>query len=104
MHDEILQGLLLDEDHRLSLSELSRACTTHAEWIVELVNQGILDPSGRDALHWRFSGAHLRRARIVMRLQRDLGVNLAGAALALDLLQEIETLRGHLRTLEGIDR
>jgi chaperone modulatory protein CbpM len=31
-----------------------------------------------------------------MRLQRDLGVNLAGVALALDLLQEIELLWARL--------
>jgi chaperone modulatory protein CbpM len=29
----------------------------------------------------------------VLRLQHDFGVNLAGAALALDLLEEIERLR-----------
>ena len=32
-----------------------------------------------------------------MRLQRDLGINLAGVALVMDLLDEIEELRGRLR-------
>ncbi len=46
---------------------------------------------------WRFSGSALQRARTAMRLQRDLGINLAGVALAMDLLDEIEELRGRLR-------
>jgi chaperone modulatory protein CbpM len=45
---------------------------------------------------WRFSGTHLRRATVALRLQRDLGVNLAGAALALELLDELDTLRARL--------
>jgi chaperone modulatory protein CbpM len=100
MRKEILTGLLLDEESSLTLGELSRACKMHAEWIVELVDQGILEPGGRDVTHWCFSGPSLHRARKVMHLQRDLGVNLAGAALVLDLVEEIEGLRARLRVLE----
>ena len=35
-----------------------------------------------------------------MRLQHDLNVNLAGVALALDLMDEIETMRERLRRFE----
>ena len=35
-----------------------------------------------------------------MRLQRDLGINLAGIALTLDLLDEINTLEARLQQLE----
>jgi chaperone modulatory protein CbpM len=100
MNKDILTGLLLDEECSLTLGELSCACGVHAEWVVELVGEGILEPIGRDAAHWRFSGPSLHRARTVRRLQRDLGVNLAGAALALDLMDEIESLRAHLWVLE----
>jgi len=97
--EEILTGLLLDEETTLTLSELSHACTVHAEWIIELVDEGILEPAGDDVAHWRFSGPSLCRARAAMRLQRDLGVNLAGAALVLDLIDEVETLRSRLHAL-----
>jgi chaperone modulatory protein CbpM len=50
-----------------------------------------------DAAEWRFSGAQLRRARIALRLERDLGVNAAGVALALELLEELEQLRRERR-------
>jgi chaperone modulatory protein CbpM len=37
------------------------------------------------------------RVRSALRLQRDLGVNLAGIALALDLMEELEDLRSQLK-------
>jgi chaperone modulatory protein CbpM len=100
MTDEILSGVLLDDDCFLSMAELSRACSVHAEWLVSLVDEGILDPGGADIRHWRFSAPALRRARTTRHLQQDLGINLAGAALVLDLLDEIDDLRQRLARLE----
>jgi len=100
MNQKTLSGIVLDEHIELSLSELCCACSSSAEWIIELVEEGALEPVGHDQSHWRFTGTSLQRAHTAMRLQRDLGINLAGIALALDLLDEIETLRAHLRRLE----
>lgn len=100
MNEEILEGILLDEECSLTLAELSRACAMHGEWIMELVQEGVLEPQGGDVAHWRFGAPALRRARIVRNLQQDLGVNLSGAALVLELLEELETLRARLRRLE----
>jgi chaperone modulatory protein CbpM len=96
----VLIGLNLDEEKTLSLAEMSRACAMHAEWVVSLVEEGVLEPSGRSPANWRFSGACLRRALSAARLQHDLGINLAGVALVLDLIEEMETLRKRLRTFE----
>jgi chaperone modulatory protein CbpM len=57
------------------------------------VEEGVISVLEIDAAEWRFSGAQLRRARIALRLERDLGVNAAGVALALELLEELEQLR-----------
>ena len=46
--------------------------------------------------HYAFSAASLRRTRVTVSLQRDLGVNLPGAALALDLLERIAELDAQL--------
>ena len=96
-----LAGTILDEEALLTLAELTRACAAHAELIIELVEEGVLAPVGREPDRWRFTGAHLRRARVALHLQRDLGVNLAGAALALQLLDEVEALRARLRAMGG---
>lgn len=100
MKTELLTGIVLDERSELSLSDLCRACSQHAEWIVQLVDEGILEPAGRKPEQWRFSGASLQRAHTAMRLQRDLDINLAGVALALDLMDEIESLRAVVCRLE----
>jgi chaperone modulatory protein CbpM len=97
----LLNGIVLEEQTELSLADISRACAVHAEYIIELVEEGVLTPVGREPVLWRFTGAHWHRATVTLRLQRDLGVNLAGAALALQLLDEIERLRARLRVIEA---
>lgn len=91
-----LMGSILEEETDLTLADLCRACAAPGETIVELVEEGILAPAGQAPGEWRFTGLQLRRARVALHLQRDLGVNTAGAALAMDLLEELRHLRARL--------
>ena len=84
-----LTGEVLEESDLVSLADLCRSCTVETQTITTLVAEGILDPAGEDIEHWRFTIGSLRRVKTVIHLQRDLGVNLAGAALALELLDRI---------------
>ena len=97
-------GLILEDQTELSLDDLCRACAAQAERIVELVDEGLLTPAGTAPGEWRFTGVHLHRARVALRLESDLGVNLAGAALALELLDELDTLRERVQRLEASGR
>ena len=90
---------LIDEQTTFTLVELCRSCAVEAELIEALVEQGILEPTGRIGRHWCFPANSLRRTRITLHLKQDLGVNLAGAALALELLERIEALEGRLRVI-----
>lgn len=92
---------LIDEQTTFTLADLCRCFAVEAELIEELVEQGILEPVGRQGQHWYFAAGSLRRTRITLHLQRDLGVNLAGAALALDLLERIEALDAQVRATKG---
>jgi chaperone modulatory protein CbpM len=83
----------LDDSVEFSLTEVCAACRVSEELVIEIVAEGIVEPLGRDRAQWRFSGVALTRVQRVLRLQHDFGVNLAGAALALDLLEELERLR-----------
>ena len=67
--------------------------------IVHLVEEGVIDPMqpASAVAQWRFSGEALARARRAVRLQRELELNPAAAALVLDLLDEIAALREALR-------
>jgi len=96
MATKTLSGTLLDERVHLSLKDMSQACSSRTEWIVELVGEGILEPVGDEPSQWRFSGGSLGRAHIARRLQSDLEINLAGVALVLDLLEEMASLRSRL--------
>ncbi|MHB8316168.1 MAG: chaperone modulator CbpM [Acidithiobacillus ferrivorans] len=58
---------------------------------VQLVRYGVIHPEGSGPQHWRFRSLDLYRARLSRRLSRDLEIDMAGAALAVDLL---ERLRG----------
>lgn len=85
------------EDDSLTLEQLCRACDVQTEWVISLVEESIIEPQGDQIQVWRFSGASLVRVRSAQRLQRDLGLNLAGIALALDLMEELENLRAQLK-------
>ena len=91
-----LTGIVLEEQTELTLADVCRACAVSDDRIIELVEEGVLAPVGDEPRLWRFTYIHMRRARVAVRLQRDLGVNLAGAALALELLEEVEALRARL--------
>lgn len=95
--ETLLSGDVLDEDVELTLGELCRTCQLPVERVYELVEEGIIEPLGREPAGWRFRWTSVRRARCALRLEHDLGVNLAGAALALDLLEELNRLRARLR-------
>ena len=96
MTTEIHTGRIVEDEIELTLADLSRACRVDAEWLLRLVDEGIIDPvkASRNVMY--FSGNCLTRVRKVKHLQTDLGVNLAGAALVIDLLDEIHELRTQL--------
>lgn len=95
-----LVGTILEEEVVLSLGELCRASRLPAERVIELAEEGIVEPIGSSPERWRFRGVSLRRIRCAQRLEEDLGVSTAGVALVLDLLDELEQLRMRIGRLE----
>jgi chaperone modulatory protein CbpM len=89
-----IDGDVQEQQADLSIEEASQACAVQAGFIIELIEEGVIAPvAGDEVTGWRFTETQMQRVRVAWRLQRDLGVNLAGAALALQLLDELETLR-----------
>lgn len=96
-------AIIIDEQHTLTLTELSHACAVQSGYIIELVDEGLLTPETaheHEPHRWRFTSTQMRRARMASRLQNDLGINLAGVALALQLLEEVEVLRTRLEVMD----
>jgi chaperone modulatory protein CbpM len=61
---------------------------------VQLVRYGVIHPEGSGPQHWRFRSLDLYRARLSRRLSRDLEIDMAGAALAVDLLERLRSWNG----------
>jgi chaperone modulatory protein CbpM len=95
--DQALPGAIFEESAVLSVKDLSRMCAVDEQHIVEFVEEGVLTVVEINATEWYFTGAALRRARLALRLQHDLELNLAGVALALDLIDELQRLRRELQ-------
>jgi chaperone modulatory protein CbpM len=93
--DQALTGTIFDQSAILSIKDLSRMCQVDERHIVEFVEEGVLNVVEMRS-EWHFSGDALRRARLAVRLERDLELNLAGVALALDLIEELQRLRREL--------
>jgi chaperone modulatory protein CbpM len=95
--DQALHGAIFEESAVLTVKDLSRICAVDERHIVEFVEEGVLHVVETTAAEWHFTGAALRRARLALRLERDLELNLAGVALALELIEELQRLRREVR-------
>ncbi|WP_435104627.1 chaperone modulator CbpM [Arhodomonas sp. AD133] len=87
-------GVVLDHSSEWTARELTAACRVDESWLLALVDEGVVEPiAGESLADWRFTGVAVTRVQRATRLTRDLGVNLAGVALALDLIDELSALR-----------
>lgn len=93
---------ILDETGALGIVELATCACVEQARVVEMVEAGLLEPLGETIEQWRFASRDMRRLRAAQRLVEDLGVNLAGAALILDLIEERDALLRRLQQLNTL--
>lgn len=84
----------------LTLDELAREAGVHPELVRRLARIGLIEPLSPGSDLWPPAAAG-RLARAV-RLRRDLGLNYAGALLAVDLVERIDDLERRLRRYEEV--
>jgi chaperone modulatory protein CbpM len=84
---------VLDDSITYDIEELCRACKVKDDLVHDMINEGILTPLGDSPKSWKFSAVCVKKIQITIRLQEDLRVNLPGAALAIELLEELDELR-----------
>ena len=68
--------------------------------VIEIVEQGIIEPTGEGPDSWSFSTQMIVVTKKAQRLHRDLGIDWSGIGLALTLLDEVEKLRIENRCLQ----
>lgn len=83
--------ITVETNPELTVEEICDVYHVTPEWLAELISYGVIESHGA-----RFDITNLRRIRRLMRLQQDLELNMAGAALALDLIDQIESLKAQV--------
>lgn len=87
------------EREQVTLECLAARTGVHPDRIATLVEYGLLEPLERAGVQWRFDAACIPRLRAIERLRRDLGANLAGIAVILDLLDRLTALQREVEQL-----
>jgi len=76
------------------LETLAPLAGVHPALVSQYVRRGLLDPLyDGDEHEWRFDDASLNLLRKIQRLRSELGVNINGVAVILELQRQIEDLR-----------
>src|SRR5206468_4376788 len=95
-----LEAHVLGEGDWIGASEICRLCWLDPDAVMELAELGVVAPRETPPGGWQIPATALPRLRVIGRLMRDLGVNVSGAALALELLEGRRELERRIRTLE----
>jgi len=93
MKKEIIIIADYTEQPELSIEEICEICAIEPVLIRELIAYDIIVPAGSEPDEWVFDMVQLKRLQTALRLQHDFELNLAGTALVLQLLDEMEALR-----------
>lgn len=96
----IIVSEIVEDSAVWTLEELCLSCNVNPDWVARLVEHGVIEPVGRTKPDWQFTTLSIVRVAKARRLERDLGLNLPGVALALDLLDQLEEMRATERRME----
>jgi len=89
------------DPRRLTLAELAQAARLHPELVERFVECDLLTPVEQESSLLLFEEAAVLRVQAIQRLRQDLGVNLAGIAVILDLIERLRELQRELDSLRS---
>ena len=87
----IFEPEIINHDTFFTLEECCHTTKSPESFIIGLISEDIIQPQS-DNTHYVFTLAHIQRIKQARSFYMDLGVNLEGIALALDLLNKIEMI------------
>ncbi|MGI1678855.1 MAG: chaperone modulatory protein CbpM [Cellvibrionaceae bacterium] len=82
-------------------NELCEQAEVSIDTLIEFVEHGIVEPHGSSPDDWVFEQEVIVVVRRAVRMHFDLGVDWAGVALALDLIEQRERLRTENESLRN---
>jgi chaperone modulatory protein CbpM len=95
----IFSDVVVGETIQLTITEFHDKYDVEEALFLEMLEYGLFEPRKIEMETIYLDLDALRRIQSALRLQRDLGINLPGAALALDLMKELDELRAELAML-----
>jgi chaperone modulatory protein CbpM len=101
---QVLEARLLGEGDWIAAAEICELCQIDVDSVRELASLGVVAAREPAPGEWELAATALPRLRVAGRLMRDLGVNVSGAALALELLEARRELESRIRQLERLIR
>jgi len=100
--ERIVEGSPIEESAWITVTDFCAWLHVDHGWVASLVEAGVIDPRGAAPEAWAFPASDLVRVRAVSRLVRDLDVNLEGAAVIVDLIEERRQLERRIALLERL--
>ena len=86
------------EHSLLTLEELADTAGLHPAMVERLVQCGLIEPASSSGALPLFPASAEPRLRRIVRLRRDLGVNVAGVAVILQMRERLEALQRELES------
>ena len=83
------------------ISVAARILEMHPQTLRKYERIGLVTPSRTVGMLRLYSEVDVARLRLIKHLVGDLGLNLAGVQLALNLFNQLVRMKGQVRTLEG---
>ncbi len=100
--DSILIGMLIEESETITYTEVCHKYNIPKKLLVEMMEHGLFSNKSMHVEQLNLNQKELRRIESAFRLHRDLGINLPGVVLAIELLEKIEKLDNELHILRKI--
>lgn len=98
-HDEVILGMLIEETATFSLNEVCLKYHIPEKLLLEMIEYGLFSNQTTQTDQLKLNPKDLSKIESAFRLHRDLGINLPGVALALELLEKIDHLNNQLDIL-----
>ena len=99
---EIREVRLVGEADWIAAAEVCRLCRLDLDAIIELADLGLVSPRGYSPREWQLPAAAVPRLSMAGRLMHDLGINVSGAVLVVELLEVQRDLERQIRRLEPL--
>lgn len=96
----MITSVLVDETIQLTFIEVCHHHHIKEETLLDMLEQGLLADITEPHKNLVFKGRDLQRIFSACRLHRDLGINSPGVILALELLDELDSLNQQLQMLQ----